>query len=92
MPSLEPIAGPPAPTPATLVTSTTTSKRHSRHVVFNSGRPTKYGRPSASGGIGNAGKIRNSTRRSKASIEDPDYLAHGTGIPRLVFFFKNNLN
>jgi len=79
MPSLEPVAGPPAPTPATLVSSTTNTKRHSRHVVFNSGRPAKYGRPA---GINSGGKIRNSSRRSKASIEDPEYLAHGTGIPR----------
>lgn len=78
MPTLDPIIRPPAPTPATLVTSTTSSKRLTRHVVYNSQRPasaSKYGRPP------NANS-KSSKRKSKASIDDPDYLAHGTGIPR----------
>ena len=75
MPSLEPAMRPPAPTPATLVTSTTCNKRLTRHVVYNSSRPSKYGRPPNPSG-------KTKTRKAKASIDDPDYLAHGTGIPR----------
>ena len=78
MPPLE-LSRPPAPTPATLVTSTTTcnSKRLPRHVVYNSGRPSKYGRPP-----NNPPSGKTKTRKAKASLDDPDYLAHGTGIPR----------
>ena len=75
----------PSPTPATLVTSTTSvsSNKSRRHVVYSSRQ--KYGRYGSSGS-GN-GKIRSGGRKSKPSIEDPDYLAHGTGIPRLDLFY-----
>ena len=43
----------------------------------------KYNRyAGSSGGTSGNNKIRTGGRKSKASIEDPDYLAHGTGIPR----------
>lgn len=83
MPSLSAISCPPrpCPTPATLVTSTTvaaTSKsRPPRHIVYSSSRQQKF-RSSGS----SARHSGSSGRRSKCSIEDPDYLAHGTGIPR----------
>ncbi len=87
MPHLESIPRTPNPTPAALVTSTTSSmtsnrKQNNRHVVYNTGRPTKYGRPVTNNS--NSGKIRSSTRKSKHCNEDPNYLAHGTGIPRLA--------
>jgi hypothetical protein len=62
----------------TLVSSTTALTTPSpsspiRHILF--GPRQKYGRPSS-------GKAKGSNRKSKSSIEDPEYLAHGTGIPR----------
>ena len=87
MPSMESCPRP-SPTPATLVTSTTsvTSNKSRRHVVYSS-RPKYGGRyGSSSSSVSGSNKIRShgGGRKSKSSIEDPDYLAHGTGIPRLV--------
>lgn len=83
VPALELVPRSLVPTPATLVTSTTSSnatqaKRQQARIVYNSGRQSKYARLSS----GNTAKIRTSNRKAKQSIEDPDYLAHGTGIPR----------
>ena len=87
MPSMESCPRP-SPTPATLVTSTTsvTSNKSRRHVVYSS-RPKyggRYGSSSSSVSGGNKIRSHGGGRKSKSSIEDPDYLAHGTGIPRLV--------
>ena len=82
MPALESCPRP-SPTPATLVTSTTsmTSAKNRRHVVYSSRQ--KFNRYAGGGGTSGNNKIRSSGgRKSKPSIEDPDYLAHGTGIPR----------
>lgn len=49
--------------------------RPQRQIIYP---PKKYGRPPS-----NPNKSHSSSKRkSKQSIEDPDYLAHGTGIPR----------
>ncbi len=80
----------------TSVTSTTTVMPKSgggrtlkRHIVYNSARP-KYGRPPTNKSSSRSGSQQQSTSSRKIRTEDPNYLAHGTGIPRYLYFIHDH--